>query len=163
MRNFPTLWSAGRVTRFHTTPTHQRQNLADHSWGVAMILLQIVPAEEMSTVLLQAALTHDLAESVTGDLPYPVKLGSAALSSILDKIEGEFEDRHLIRVELNATEAHWLKWADMFELALFCKSETDMGNKAMGFMLTRAKIFLKQLGHPNQVAEDLFYEALAGT
>ena len=128
MTRFKELYDAGAVTRFHTKRTIHTQTIAEHSWGVAMILTRICnPRAE----LLRAALTHDLAESVTGDTPATAKWLHEPLKQALDIMEIAV-NRHLgIDTELSKHELELLKWADMLELILYCESEVDMGNTKM--------------------------------
>ena len=61
----------GEVKRYHTMPTIGEQTVANHSWGVAVILSWLKP--DISPKALLKALTHDVAEKQTGDMPAPTK------------------------------------------------------------------------------------------
>lgn len=96
------LLQAGRLKTTPRTGWHQRgvpapESVADHSHGVALIalaLLDSVPATFDRARVLAMAISHDLAESVTGDLslgasrllPPGAKL--AAESAALDELLG---------------------------------------------------------------------------
>lgn len=68
------------VPRWVTVPMARPQSVAEHSFRVAIIALTIQRSmgkmAEMSSVAL-AALVHERAEALTGDVPAPNKKGSA--------------------------------------------------------------------------------------
>lgn len=67
---------AREVYRWHTVPVVRPQSLADHSYAVACVarrLLQILGRPDMVPVAVAAALDHDIAEVVQGDVPAPAK------------------------------------------------------------------------------------------
>jgi len=156
VRNFQQLYNAGAVERYHTLRTHRRQTLADHSWGVAMILFKIYPGA--SPGLVKAALTHDLSELITGDLPATAKWRYKHLAESVGVAEREFHDEHDIRIELHDIEQAALKWADMAELCLFAQAEIDMGNQTLTAVYRRGVAHLVQLGFPTQEAYTFFHE-----
>lgn len=155
MKNFQALYDAGAVTRWHTWPTIKPQDLATHSWGVAMIVAQIAPGRHD---LLLPALAHDLAESYTGDSPYTVKRDSPELKEILNFLEDEFNTSHdLPRYNaLEGLDAHILKWADMYELYLYANREFQLGNQKMARTMDLAREVLLNMGHPTPQARELF-------
>lgn len=77
---------AGEVIRYHTWPHIRQQSVGEHSWQVSRIIMTIAP-QIYWAVLLPYAVKHDMAEIVTGDLPYPIKANNSVLSSEMDKIE----------------------------------------------------------------------------
>lgn len=159
MNNFLTLYEAGVVERFHTVRTHRRQTIADHSWGVAMVVLMIYP--ECPRYVLEAALFHDLAESVTGDLPATVKWKNPVLQELLAEMEHRFNKEHKLTSEFMTAKDHdVLKWADMMELVLFCRTEVEMGNLPLTAVLRRGQQHLKTLGFPTKQAEHLYEDIL---
>lgn len=115
------------VKRFHTLHTIHPQNIAEHSWGVAW-LCYLLSAEKPRAELLIAAMEHDLAEHVTGDLPAPAKRGMN-LHKLFSDAEEEamacagFADRGLTDEELKI-----LKFADTADLTLFCIRDMSMGS-----------------------------------
>lgn len=122
------LWAAGRVKRWHAFPIIGEQNVADHSWGVALIVAEIAE-EHLSVNLMRAALTHDAAELYTGDVPYQTKKRWPHLADALDKCETDVERAHNIDWILTEKQREILKWADMFELMLFAEAQADLGNR----------------------------------
>jgi 5'-deoxynucleotidase YfbR-like HD superfamily hydrolase len=72
---------ACHVKRWHIVQTHRTQTLAEHSFAVAVIAGSLATAcgykgllhDRLRLLLLQTALTHDLIEVRTGDMPTPFK------------------------------------------------------------------------------------------
>jgi 5'-deoxynucleotidase YfbR-like HD superfamily hydrolase len=119
----------GAVKRYHTVQTLQQESVATHSylvaWCVTMLSAQTPRAE-----LLLAALQHDIAEAVTGDLPAPSKRElkirdqfAAYESAVLQHYRhGDFD------ADLTDDERRVLKLADVCAGILFCVQERTMGN-----------------------------------
>lgn len=146
------LHAAARTKRWHTHETIRSQNLADHSWGVAMTVAAISP--NWSRGLMFAALTHDLHETELGDIPYPAKRSYPALKDISDNQQLHYEKSNGIHVTLTREEEAILKWADMYELYLWVRQEYAMGNIAMDRVRTTALSVLTESA-PNQLALNL--------
>lgn len=123
------LREAGAVRRMHTTRTAYHQTLAEHSWGVAMLVRYVRPAA--SGDLLHAALVHDLPEWWTGDVPAPCKWAHAELEIELRKAEDHFHNEHGTRIALTPADRALLKWCDGVELALHAYEQRLMGNTYM--------------------------------
>jgi 5'-deoxynucleotidase YfbR-like HD superfamily hydrolase len=155
MNDFRKLYEAGQVKRYHTQTTIKDQNLAEHQWGVAMIVNHVYP---QGYVLLMAALTHDLAECDTGDIPYTAKRDNYNLKSASDDAEEAFNFQHNLVQGLNREEHKILAWADMFECFLFARRETWLGNQTMQKVVSTARAALLAMGHPNEKAAQLFRE-----
>jgi 5'-deoxynucleotidase YfbR-like HD superfamily hydrolase len=114
------------VRRFHTIRTVKEETVGHHSLLVAMICRLL--STNCSNTLLLAALTHDLAESVTGDIPAPVKarMSKAALGKTEEEI---LDDIGLGYVkELTIEERRVLTLADRLAGLVFCRQEISMGN-----------------------------------
>jgi len=112
---------AGRVKRWHTAETTTPQSVAEHSFGVALILLRIVPEERMSLNLLKAALLHDMGELETGDIPYATKKRleqrNHGAQETLDGLEQEALGHYLgCFPELSEAEKGYLHCADLMEM-----------------------------------------------
>lgn len=118
---FMRLYDAARVMRFHAQPIYgggPRVNLAEHSWGVAMLCDHLSP-HGASAVLMMAALTHDLAECVTGDVPATTKWKYPGLTHLLREVEKKVEQELYVAENLEALSAEQqliLQWADKLEL-----------------------------------------------
>lgn len=75
--NIKDLLKANNVKRWHTVDTVRSQSLAEHQYNVAILATQIaiimnLDNSEIHLVTLKA-LTHDIEEVWTGDLPSPYK------------------------------------------------------------------------------------------
>ena len=122
------LYNGGAVQRFHTVRTVQRQTVADHSWGVASLLLLITNGNA-SRDLLAAALHHDLGEQWTGDVPSPTKR-YATIGVQLAALEREQRLRAgLQEFKLSPAEEQLLDFTDNLDGMLFCLEEFKLGNR----------------------------------
>jgi len=121
----------GNVRRAHVVPhivgTHTN---AEHSHGVAVMALWLTEGKA-SANLLRACLLHDIAEQHTGDAPATIKWASEDIRKAIDAEEDAFLDRHGIKVydDLTPEEQQILKWADTFDLMLFCRDQLMLGNQ----------------------------------
>jgi 5'-deoxynucleotidase YfbR-like HD superfamily hydrolase len=132
----------------------REQNLAAHSFGVAMLVQQVFP--ECRKELLLAVLHHDLPEYVTGDIPAPVKRASPAISVALEDLERGtaplYQDFNLL-----PSEASVLKWADLMELVLWCLEEVMLGN---AYAMKQAKTGLTWLWQGSWIAPPHVLESM---
>lgn len=140
MKNTLEFIAAGaEVTRYHTVFTHHRETVGHHSHGVAMMVLMLKP--DASASLLKAALYHDLAEQVVGDIPSPAKR-RFDLSERLEQLEFDvIEQAGIQQPMLTAEEARVLKLADIAQGALFCAREVQLGNVRL------APVFQRYMGY----------------
>lgn len=127
------VFDGGRSTRYHTVDTIKTQNIADHSFGVAW-LCELLTQRTASKMLIMAAMTHDLAEHLVGDIPAPAKRGMG-----MRKQFAEYERRCLADAdlamyegELSEGEKETLKLADTLEGLMFCLNERELGNDRLG-------------------------------
>lgn len=118
----------GRVERAHGIPHQGSYNNAAHSWGVAMLMLQLWP--EDFPRLAAACLTHDIPECWTGDIPAPSMRYVPGLKESITKIE----DRLLERIDLasynhlEGEDYRKLKACDWLEFWLWCREQQAQGN-----------------------------------
>ena len=122
MSNVRTAHSTGQTVRYHTNPVMARlhQTDADHSWGVAMIILALHP--NPSRNLLGQAIAHDSGEKWAGDLSYPFKRMFPEIKKLHNKAEKELALHHKIpQFELTLEEAKWLRFADRLECHLYAE------------------------------------------
>jgi 5'-deoxynucleotidase YfbR-like HD superfamily hydrolase len=139
--------SAGNVTRYHTIRMIHKQSVAEHSWGVAMVILWLYGHEHVPASLMRAALLHDVAEVATGDMPAPVKWSSEQLSQAMINAENTFNEEHgLGDLDLPMNLSRILKFADMCELIIFCLGEANMGNREARSIARRGLAYLKDRG-----------------
>lgn len=122
------LRQAAMTRRCHTVPTIGHQTVGEHSYHVAMLVLELSGGQP-SLNLMKAALYHDLAETATGDVPATTKWRSPLLKNKLDTMETVFNNRHGLTVTLTADEELVLKWADSLELGFYCIDQLMYGNR----------------------------------
>jgi 5'-deoxynucleotidase YfbR-like HD superfamily hydrolase len=122
---------AGAVKRYHVKRTHRIQTVAEHTFGMLMLVKQVATDSLLADgKLYEAILHHDLPELFTGDIPAPIKRVHPELGPLMDSIE---EDLKPLHQEFNLTpeQGALLKWADRMELVLWCLEEFRMGNTYM--------------------------------
>lgn len=139
---------AGGVKRFHTVPTIGNQTVAEHSYNLCMLLLEVTEGK-CSTNLLKAALYHDIPEIATGDIPATTKWSSVELHGALLELEEVFINEHKLDVPLTLEEMFLLKFCDMLELVLYCLDQLKLGNRNMFPIAQRGIMFLSKMGATN--------------
>jgi len=109
------VYKSGGVRRWHSNPelADSNQTLAQHQWGVAVIILAEHP--NPSKELLYAALLHDVGELVVGDLPAPFKKANPKIAAAHKVAEQKAMERMGVEYDLTPKETAWLKWADRKE------------------------------------------------
>lgn len=156
--NISQLYPTGRVKRWHTTDL-PAQTVGHHAWGVALIVARIYPRpHEVPSKLLLAALTHDCAEHVSGDIPSPARKLHPELNMVIAGIERRYRNEADIEFELTDREKAILKWADTLECCLYAEHQANMGITQARVVMYRAKAYLKDLGFPTSEARDLYEE-----
>lgn len=116
----------GQVIRYHTSPTLGNQTVAEHSWGVATICVELW--FDCSLELLKAALYHDVHEGWTGDIPHGFKLEDKELRRCLQNLEHNFEVENKLWYELDKEDTRRLELADIFELMWYIREQQALGN-----------------------------------
>lgn len=96
MINSP-LFTGGRVQRYTGLHLVEPESLSDHTYESVLLCLIIIKRLEKDGIyhldkglLLEKALLHDLDESMTGDIPRPVKYADPDLKPALDKISRRY-------------------------------------------------------------------------
>lgn len=120
----------GAVKRYHVKRTIRTQTVAEHTFGMLMLVKQVVgyQAKEFDMqVVYEAIMHHDLPELMTGDMPAPIKRAHPELGPLMDSIEQELAPLYR-DFELSPLETALCKWADRMELVLWCLEEYRMGN-----------------------------------
>jgi 5'-deoxynucleotidase YfbR-like HD superfamily hydrolase len=153
-----TLRAAGGVKRYHTVPIIGQQTVAEHSFQVCLILTQVFE-KKVTANLLKAALFHDLAEVETGDIPAPAKRRYKELHAGAIMAEVTFEREHKIDVGLSKEEHKMLKFADCYELVLFCFDQLELGNRNVLEVLGNGLAYLQELDGLGVTAEFLIETA----
>lgn len=124
------------VPRWVIARTHRRQSVAEHSYFVALYARQIAIEIGYDRLedLLTYALWHDLSETVTGDIPGPVKrsgINAAVLSSAIEPVmEDKFGEGVVsqMRESNSSAIAKIVSVADTVEELCFLHEEQLMGN-----------------------------------
>lgn len=116
----------GHTRRFHTVNTIQTNSVGHHSFGVAL-LCYFLTGRNPSRQLLMAALTHDMAEQFTGDMPAPAKRAMGIRESFGAIEEHALQTLHL-SFPLDSGDSMILKMADVLDGMLFCITERRLGN-----------------------------------
>ena len=151
---------AGEVKRCHTERTVRAQTIAQHSWGVATILLHVYPGA--SAEMLRAALWHDVSERAIGDIPSPVKWETPTLHAELTALEDRINEQWDIMPMLTARERATLKFCDAFEFYLWAREELAMGNTYMFIPHSNITAFLRDFMIRHSVESMIAYaECLA--
>lgn len=122
MSNVRTLHSTGQTVRYHTNPVMSRlhQTNADHTWGVAMIILALHP--NPSRNLLAQTIVHDCGEKWAGDLSYPFKKMYPEIGAAHADAEKQLALDHKVpQFELTSEESEWLRFADRLECHLYAE------------------------------------------
>lgn len=129
------IYRAGDVKRYHTVARIKEQTIAEHSWGVAAIVLYLEP--NPSKALISAALFHDVAESQTGDVPATFKWANRNFADSLEAHETNINRDMGIHYELTERELAILKVADLGELVMHNIREHMMGNRFAAVIIAR--------------------------
>ena len=134
----------GEVTRFHTVRTIQTETNGHHSFLVATLAHLLSPSGALRGDILLAALVHDLAEHVVGDIPANTKKSIGAYHA-MEQLENEYLATVGLDVNLLMSERRVLKMADVLAGYIFCKRERELGNKELSIIGARYLDYLEQL------------------
>lgn len=106
---------SGGTVRYHAQPEIPSQTVAEHMWGVAMLVMMFYPT--CSALLLKAAISHDCGEVGIGDIPSPTKRRMPELREAVKQMEDEnMIDMGLdFEAHLSETERTALKICDVLE------------------------------------------------
>ena len=154
------------IKRCNNFPTLVQEDVAQHSFYVAMIAMALVDeyntwADSIdfesssrplinSEITIRKAMLHDIEESFTSDIPWNIKHSSEELHDLIAKaIEDKMHKVYAgastmcIYQRLNkgckqGLEGAIVEVADMLELAIYLYEEKAMGNSYIGELLTKA-------------------------
>ena len=128
------------VHRWGILRKSRQQNVAEHSYFVAMYCIELVDSLGLRPFvqadrLIQRALTHDLGEVWTGDIPSPVR---RRIKNGLVELEylkmGEVFPHFFGLVPEEPLAGKILKVADLLEACMYLADEENLGNKSVGHM-----------------------------
>lgn len=117
--------------RYHTKHVVQDNTVGHHSFGVAwFVYLLSEPGCPPHYTLLLAAMAHDLAEQVTGDISSPTKRKYPELAAMVQEMELDILEQHELNFECTFTgrDQIILKAADCLDGMVFCLNELELGN-----------------------------------
>lgn len=121
---------AGNVKRYHTWPTIQTQNNADHTWNVMRIYWVIFG--NLPDVVSTHLIWHDVGELVSGDVPHPIKRDNPELGLVHRRLEDEAVlsiAGPRAMVSLPSDYVRMCKLCDLIEMYEFATVEKNLGNK----------------------------------
>lgn len=119
---------AATVDRYHTFPINGRQNVGEHTYTAAQILRHIA-GDKLTLNMLCAMLDHDVAETITGDVPFGAKLATPAIKTAVVEAEQQIADDHELALPANVEEARYVKMADLLEMGFFGAHQAKLGNQ----------------------------------
>lgn len=149
------IFRGAKTKRFHTADTLTTQTVGEHSFGVAWLVILLNPQARKELIL--AALSHDLAEHIVGDVSSPAKRAYPALKGAV----ATAEDTALSLAGLNYEkgladcEARVLKYADLLEGMLFCIRERKMGSTVVNEIYKRFRQYAMEVSGLPPHAEEL--------
>lgn len=101
--------------RYHAQPDIACQSVAEHSWGVAMLMMMFYP--NATANMMKAAIAHDCGEAHVGDVPSPTKNARPEIREMFHALEAQkmLEMGFDYEVSLSPTELAALKLCDVLE------------------------------------------------
>lgn len=135
--------NAGLTRRYHTRPVIQGDTVAEHSYN-ATWLVSILAGDNVKANLLMAALTHDMAEHIMGDIPAPTKRAFADLAAFAVQEDALLEE-YGFAYALTPSQKRLLKLADIYASVLTCIKERALGSRYLD------DICLKFLGYAQEL------------
>ena len=132
------LLRASLVERYHNRTTLKTDTVGRHSFMVAWFCWFLYDEHPRSELIL-AALQHDVAEGVIGDIPAPVT--RAVGRELVDKLEAQVLERFALpdyAAALSPVETLVLKLADRLDGLLYSTLEVrGLGNRALHTVMER--------------------------
>ena len=143
--------------RYHCTLIDKKQTVDSHSWETAIILTRIYP--QCSKKLLEYALVHDCGESVTGDVPAPIKKRYPYLKDEYDKIETmSLNNLGVETPNFSKEEKLALKWADYLSGLYFTTRRMRAGDMEAAIIRDNWLSYLGSLPYLNEEALTIMEE-----
>jgi 5'-deoxynucleotidase YfbR-like HD superfamily hydrolase len=119
------------VPRWGICRTAHRQSVAEHSYYVTLYTVAICRMLELDpeqmVVAVQVALTHDMDETMSGDIPAPWKVNTG-ISGENDYLKRVINERFGPTASASDFILQIVRVADLFEAAMFCCGEMAVGN-----------------------------------
>lgn len=126
----------GRVERCHGIPHLGGYANSAHSWGVAMLMWYLFPAD--FTRLVIYCLSHDVPEAWFGDIPAPTLRYVRGMREGLERLEGAANVNIGLPPEhaLDKKDMAKLKACDRLEFYLWCREQKAFGNQFVDEAIT---------------------------
>lgn len=124
------IYNGAGVKRFHTHTTIKEHTVGQHSHAVAM-LVWLLTSGNCSKPLLMAALTHDLPEQDTGDIPSPFKRSMPGLRANVKCFDDAALRQHDFDFLLTEEEKRVLALADSLDGIMSCIAERRLGSRCL--------------------------------
>lgn len=122
--------AGGAVERCHTIKHIGTYSVAEHSWGVAVLMYILWPVDFPRLAIY--CLAHDVPEHWVGDVPATVKAWEAGIKESFDDMEARiFEWLNLPNdtLDLSYEDRAKLKACDQLELYFWAREQELMGNR----------------------------------
>jgi len=162
-----TIRQGNLVKRYHTLELLKEETVGQHCANVAGILIALYTPVMPPADLLVHALTHDVHEQWTGDVPANIKKDNALLDRALYEAEMLWErENNWPRLAFSVEEWALFKFADSLDCALTCLHELRLGNGTLFNVAKRAKVYALDaqaqlnVSHPSTRVAELMCENL---
>lgn len=142
-----------QIKRYHATPLHQNETVAEHSFYVAIIARALCGLLEQKGVkintleVVEKALIHDAEEMFSGDIIQPFKYANESLRNLIGKLNVKFVDAAFEGLSDNLANHFKILWseyhkekkpedkivkiADKLSLVAYCIEQIRLGNTYM--------------------------------
>lgn len=146
------LYKMSNIWRYSSRLIHKPENLAEHSYYVAVKVQQLGYAfgisEERITKAMKIALCHDLGEIYTGDIPHSLKTYSPEICKLSEELElklisenfpyfsKEFSD---FVTDVDPVVTTLVVLADVADVIMFIDREESLGNKDPDILQIRSE------------------------
>lgn len=130
-------WLSGRTVRKHTMHVHRRENIAEHTWGMLLLLTKYLPWA--SARLMRYIVLHDAGEQGACDVPSHLCREMPELKAVVQAKEDEhvefiMQGPHTRGVDwdddpLTPHEEAIAEILDRAEFVLSCHYDHQMGNQ----------------------------------
>lgn len=143
------MWRGGNTLRYHTMQTLKTDTVGHHSFNVACLIMYLRP--ECRAELLKAALLHDTAEALVGDMPAPAKrmlpdYPHASFREVFGVIEEKAMTAAGIELPGLTPEEGWvLSFADAVDGMRYGIQERRLGNQSIGPCFENFRIYAARL------------------
>lgn len=155
------------VFRFSALPVHHRESVAEHTFYVSFFALVIARdcilrgCEVNVTILLQRCITHDLDESLTGDIIRPFKHSSPELRDLIhESASAEMAEQYSdlpggtniftawSEAKADGVEGLILEFADVWSIYMYLRREALLGNR---FAQDKLHLIQTRMGEANWI------------